>query len=97
MTDEVEKGRVGSSFEDFLKDQGTYEATVDQAVKRVLAFQLAQAMEAQGITKVAMAKKLKTSRSQLDRVLDPTNESVTLGLLARAAQVVGRKLHLELH
>ena len=97
MTDEVEKGRVGSSFEDFLKEQGTYEATGDQAVKRVLAFQLAQAMEAQGITKVAMAKKLKTSRSQLDRVLDPTNESVTLGLLARAAQVVGRTIRLELN
>jgi hypothetical protein len=44
MADDVEKGRVGSSFEDFLKAQGTYEATVDQAVKRVLAFQLAQAM-----------------------------------------------------
>lgn len=96
MTDDVEKGNVGSSFDDFLKEQGTYEATVDQAVKRVLAFQLAQAMEVQGITKVAMAKMLDTSRSQLDRILDPNNESVTLGLLARAAQVVGRKLHLEL-
>lgn len=96
MTDDVEKGSVGSSFDDFLKEQGTYEATVDQAVKRVLAFQLAQAMEVQGITKVAMAKMLDTSRSQLDRILDPNNESVTLGLLARAAQVVGRKLHLEL-
>lgn len=97
MIDKVEKGRVGGSFEDFLKGQGTYEATVDQAVKRVLAFQLAQAMEAQGITKVTMAKMLKTSRSQLDRVLDPTNESVTLGLLARAAQVVGRTIRLELN
>jgi hypothetical protein len=96
MTNDVEKGTVGSSFDDFLKEQGTYEATVDQAVKRVLAFQLTQAMEAQGITKVAMAKMLETSRSQLDRILDPNNESVTLSLLARAAQVVGRKLHLEL-
>lgn len=96
MTNDVEKGRVGSSFEDFLKAEGTYEATVDQAVKRVLAYQLAEAMETQGITKVAMAKKLETSRSQLDRILDPNNESVTLGLLARAANVVGRKLRLEL-
>jgi antitoxin HicB len=96
MTEDVEKGRVGGSFDDFLKEQGTYEVTVDQAVKRVLAFQLAQAMEVQGITKVAMAKMLETSRSQLDRILDPSNESVTLGLLARAAHVVGRKLHLEL-
>lgn len=97
MSKDIEKGRAGGSFEDFLKAQGTYEATVDQAVKRVLAFQLAQAMEAQGITKVAMAKKLDTSRSQLDRILDPNNDSVTLGLLTRAAQVLGRKLHLELH
>ncbi|TDL85416.1 XRE family transcriptional regulator [Meridianimarinicoccus aquatilis] len=96
MTNDVEKGRVGSSFEDFLKAEGTYEATVDQAVKRVLAYQLAEAMETQGITKVAMAKKLETSRSQLDRILDPNNESVTLGLLARAAHIVGRKLRLEL-
>ncbi len=97
MNEDVEKGRVGSSFEDFLKDQGTYEATVDQAVKRVLAFQLRQAMDAQGISKVDMAKRLETSRSQLDRILDPTNESVSLGLLARAAQVVGRTLRLELN
>lgn len=96
MTSNAEKGRVGSSFEDFLKAEGTYEATVDQAVKRVLAYQLAEEMKAQGISKVAMAKKLATSRSQLDRILDPNNESVTLGLLARAAQIVGRKLHLEL-
>ena len=97
MSKDTEKGRAGESFEDFLKAQGTYEATVDQAVKRVLAFQIAEAMRTQGLTKVAMAKKLDTSRSQLDRILDPNNDSVTLGLLARAAQVVGRKLHLELH
>jgi len=96
MTDEIEKGSVGGSFEDFLKEQGTYEVTVDQAVKRVLAYQIAEAMRAQGITKPAMAKRLETSRSQLDRILDPNNDSVTLGVLARAAQAVGRKLHLEL-
>jgi len=96
MTDDVESGTVGSSFDDFLKEQGTYEATVDQAVKRVLAFQLEQEMEAQGMTKIAMAKKLNTSRSQLDRVLDPQNERVSLNLLTRAAQALGRKLHLEL-
>lgn len=97
MTDEIEKGSVGGSFEDFLKGQGTYEVTVDQAVKRVLAYQIAEAMRAQGITKPAMAKRLETSRSQLDRILDPNNDSVTLGVLARVAQAVGRKLHLELH
>lgn len=96
MTNDVENGTVGSSFDDFLKEQGTYEATVDQAVKRVLAFQLQQEMAAQGINKVAMAKKLNTSRSQLDRVLDPTNVRVSLDLLTRAAETLGRKLHLEL-
>lgn len=96
MADDLEKGRVGSSFEDFLRDQGNYEVTVEQAVKRVLAYQLAEAMSAQGISKLAMAKRLETSRSQLDRILDPNNDSVSLGLLARAARVVGRKLHLEL-
>ena len=96
MTDDVEKGRAGGSFEDFLREQGAYETTTDQAVKRVLAYQLAEAMSAQGITKIAMAKRLETSRSQLDRILDPNNDSVSLGLLARAARVVGRKLHLEL-
>jgi antitoxin HicB len=96
MIDDVENGTVGSSFDDFLKEQGTYEATIDQAVKRVLAFQLKKEMKAQGINKIVMAQKLQTSRSQLDRVLDPKNERVSLSLLIRAAQALGRKLHLEL-
>jgi len=96
MTDDVEKGRAGGSFEDFLKDQGTYEATADQAIKRVLAFQLAAEMKSQGISKKKMAERLETSRSQLDRLLDPDNEAVTLATLARAAKAVGRTLRLEL-
>ena len=55
MTDDVEKGRLGGSFEDFLKDQGTYDATADQAIKRVLAFQPASEMRSQGISKKKMA------------------------------------------
>ena len=96
MTEEAEKGKVGSLFEDFLKEQGTYEETTERAVKRVLAFQIAQVMEEQNITKVEMAKRLKTSRSQLDRLLDPENDRVTLGVLSRAARVLGRSLKLEL-
>ena len=96
MTEEIEKGRPGQAFEDFLKEQGTYEATTEQAVKRVLAFQLAEVMQQQGITKVEMARRLKTSRSQLDRLLDPEHDGVTVGVLARAAQAVGRGLRLEL-
>lgn len=96
MSVDVEKGRAGGTFEDFLKDQGAYEETAEQAVKRILAFQLAEAMKVQGISKVEMAKRLSTSRSQLDRLLNPANDSVTLGMLARAAVAVGRGLRVEL-
>lgn len=96
MNDDIEKGRAGELFEDFLAEQGTVEETTERAVKRVLAFQLAAAMEEQSITKVEMAKRLETSRSQLDRLLDPKNDTVTLAVLARAAKAVGRTLRLEL-
>ncbi|NCB43205.1 MAG: Fis family transcriptional regulator [Clostridia bacterium] len=96
MTREVEKGKVGSSFDDFLKEQGSYEETTEQAVKRVLAYQLEIAMKESGINKVEMAKQLKTSRSQLDRLLDPKNDKVTLAALSQAARAVGRTLRLEL-
>lgn len=96
MTDHVEAGKAGALFEDFLKEQGTYDATTEQAVKRVLAFQLAAAMKDQHISKVEMAKRLDTSRSQLDRLLDPSNDGVTLAVLSRAAQAVGRTIKVEL-
>ncbi len=91
-----EPGKAGEAFSDFLQDQGTYEATTQRAIKRVIAFQLASAMAQQGLTKVEMAKQLETSRSQLDRVLDPDNDKVSLAALSRAARVVGRELRLEL-
>jgi hypothetical protein len=90
------KGRVGSSFDDFLKDEGIYEEVTARAIKRVLARQIGALMQAEGVTKTALAKRMQTSRAQLDRLLDPDNESVTLGTLARAAQAVGRKLRVEL-
>ena len=93
---DIEKGKEGGLFSDFLKEQGTYEATTEQAIKRVIAFQLASAMEEKGITKVEMTKRLDTSRSQLDRLLDPDNDKVTLAALSRAAKAVGRELSLEL-
>ncbi len=95
MTD-MEKGKVGPLFSDFLKEQGTYNETTEQAVKRVIAYQLANAMQEKGISKVEMAKRLDTSRSQLDRLLDPDNDKVTLAALTRAAKVVGRRLTLDL-
>jgi len=96
MSQDIERGKVGASFEDFLKEQGTYEETSERAVKRVLAFQLAQEMKAKGITKVKMAEMLDTSRSQLNRLLDPDAENVTLKSLANVARQLGRTLHLEL-
>ena len=96
MNDDIEKGRPDHLFEDFLKEQGNYEETTEQAVKRVLAWQLAEAMKQQGISKAEMARRLSTCRSQLDRLLDAKNERVTLNMLSRAAQAVGRSLKVEL-
>lgn len=96
MNDQIERGSVGSSFDDFLTEQGTLEEATAQAIKRVLAYQIAEAMKEQRVTKVEMASRLDTSRSQLDRLLDPDNDGVTLGTLSRAAHVLGRKLTVEL-
>lgn len=90
------KGAVGSSFDKFLKDEGIYEEVTGRAIKRVIARQLDALMQHQGLTKTSLAKRMKTSRAQLDRLLDPDNESVTLGTLTRAAQAVGRQLRMEL-
>ncbi|MCL2716111.1 MAG: helix-turn-helix domain-containing protein [Alphaproteobacteria bacterium] len=95
MTD-VEKGGLGQRFEDFLKEEGTYDQSVAIAAKRVIAWQLRQIMEEQNISRVAMAEQLQTSRSQMNRLLDPENDAVTLATLTRAAQAVGRTLRLEL-
>src|SRR3974390_3002048 len=90
------KGRIGSSFEDFLREEGIHAEVTARAIKRVIARQLDALMADEGITKAELAKRMKTSRTQLDRLLDPENESVTLGTLTRAAAAVGRQLRLEL-
>jgi antitoxin HicB len=87
---------IGSSFEDFLREEKIYEDVTAHAVKRALAWQIEQAMNAQGITKLEMARRMKTSRAQLDRLLDPNNDKVQLDTVQRAAAAVGRKLHMEL-
>jgi antitoxin HicB len=89
-------GSVGSSFDDFLKKDGIYEQVTARAIKRVLARQLDDLMKKEDISKTELAGRMHTSRAQLDRLLDPENESVTLGTLARAAQAVGRHLRMEL-
>jgi antitoxin HicB len=89
-------GGIGSSFDDFLKENDIYEGVTAKAIKRVLARQLGELMRTEEISKTELAARMKTSRAQLDRLLDPKNESVTLGTLARAAQAVGRHLRMEL-
>jgi DNA-binding Xre family transcriptional regulator len=90
------KGRIGSSFDDFLTDEGVYNEVETVAVKRVIAWQLEEAMKARRMSKLQMARRMKTSRSQLDRLLDPSHSGVTLETLARAAQVLGRHIRVEL-
>ncbi|MGH7794915.1 MAG: Fis family transcriptional regulator [Candidatus Binatia bacterium] len=90
------KKHIGSSFEDFLKEEGIFEETTTQAVKRVLAWQVAQAMKEQGISKIEMAKRMHTSRSQLDRFLDPDNDKVLLETVQRAASAVGKRVSMSL-
>ena len=90
------KGRIGSSFEDYLAAQGTLEETNAMAVKRVLAWQLEQAMERRQMSKSAMADAMRTSRSQLDRILDPDNDHIRLDTLVAAAKAVGLSLKIEL-
>lgn len=87
---------IGSSFEGFLKEEGVYEETTAIAVKRVLAWQLAKAMQEKRISKNQMAKKMNTSRSQLDRILDPDNDKIQLNTMIKAARVLGRELRIEL-
>jgi len=91
-----EKGRIGSSFESFLEEEGRLEESTATAIKRVLARQVAEAMEEKSISKAEMARRMKTTRAQLDRFLDPNNNSVTLQTMQRAAKAVGRSLKLEL-
>ena len=89
-------GRIGSSFEDYLKEQGILEETSTIAVKRVLAWQLEQAMERRQMSKSAMARAMHTSRSQLERILDPDNDHIRLDTLTAAANVLGLSVRIEL-
>ena len=82
----------GSTFDSFLEEEGIREEVEAVAIKRVLAWQLEQAMQEQQKTKQAMAKQLHTSRSQLDRLLDPQNVSVTLDTITRAARALGKRI-----
>lgn len=91
----MSKKHLGSGIDDFLKDEGVFEEAQVQAVKEVVAWQLAQAMEIKKISKNKMATLLKTSRSQVDRLLD-AKDDITLSSLQRAAAIVGRRVSIEL-
>lgn len=87
---------VGSSLDDFLREEGILEQTRATALKEVIAWQVQQAMRKKKISKAEMARRMNTSRAALDRLLDPGNASVTLQTLCRAAQAIGRDLRIEL-
>jgi antitoxin HicB len=91
----MSKKHMGSSIDDFLKEEGIFEEAQAQAVKEVVAWQLAEAMKKRKISKNKMAALLKTSRTQVDRLLDPKDD-ITLSSLQRAAAMVGRRVSIEL-
>ena len=86
----------GSSLKSLLAEDGLLDEASFVATKKVIAAQIAAAMKEKGLTKIAMASEMQTTRAQLDRLLDPTNDSVTLATLKRAAKALGKTLQLEL-
>jgi len=87
---------IGSSLDDLFEEEGTLEEINLIATKRVIVWQISEAMNKRNLNKTAMAEKMGTSRSSLDRLLDPNNTSVTLDTLERAAKAVGKRVHFEL-
>ena len=87
---------LGSSFDSFLEEEGILHETHAFAMKKVLAWQLSENMRKQKISKAAMAKRMRTSRAQLDRLLDPENQSVTLLTMSKAAGALGKRLFIHL-
>jgi len=90
------KKNIGSNFDDFLKEEGLLDETTAVAIKRYIAFQLAEKMSEEHLSKAEMARRMETSRSALDRLLDPENPSVTLQTLQSAAQALGGHIKIEL-
>jgi antitoxin HicB len=87
---------IGSSFESFLEEEGLLDSVDEAAVKEVIAWQVAEEMKGRRLTKTALAGAMRTSRTQVDRLLDPTNTGLALHTLYRAAAVLGKKLRIEL-
>jgi DNA-binding Xre family transcriptional regulator len=91
----MNKKNIGSNFDDFLKEEKIYEQVQAAAIKRVVAYQIAEEMKKKKITKTEMASRMKTSRAALERLLDPENASITLFTLERAASALGKTLRVE--
>ena len=87
---------IGGDFDDFLRSEGLLDDAQAVAAKRVIAFQIAQEMERAHLSNAELARRMKTSRSAVDRLLDPSNPSVTLSTLERAASAVGKRLSIQL-
>ncbi len=87
---------IGSDFDEFLEEEGILSEVEIVAAKRIIAYQLAELMKVQQISKTAMAAKMRTSRAVLDRLLDPENTGVTLKTLGKAAAVFGKKIHISM-
>jgi antitoxin HicB len=87
---------IGTSFDDFLEEEGLLAVAEATAVKRVIAYEIEKEMEERNISKSALARMMQTSRSSLDRLLDPENASVTLLTMESAALALGRKLKVQL-
>jgi predicted XRE-type DNA-binding protein len=90
------KKNIGSSFDDFLKDEAMLEEATAVAMKRVISWQITQEMKSQQLTKTALAKRMHTSRAALNRLLDENDSSLTLTTLASAAAALGKKVSLQL-
>jgi len=92
----MNENHIGSDFDDFLAEEGLLEEAETVAVKRVLAFQIREMMESQNLSKAEMARRMRTSRAALERLLDPENRSVTLNTMDKAARSLGKRLRLTL-
>jgi predicted XRE-type DNA-binding protein len=92
----MKKKNIGSSFDSWLREEGIYEEVTAAAIKRVLARQVEAAMKEKRFSKAEMARRMRTSRAALDRLLDPEYEALTLSTLRKAAVAVGREIRIEL-
>lgn len=96
MKNKAQNAHRGSDFSDFLAEEGLLAEVEVLALKRVVALQIQQALEQENLTKTELAHRMKTSRAALDRILDPTNPSLTVASLGKAAAALGRKVELKL-